>query len=229
MNDPLVTLFTALGQPAVPPQGEEALTHGSWINERGVRGARDYQRLEFLGDAVVGVCVTERLLRLFPDAQEGELSRTRAAVVCADSLADAARKVELGAALRLGRGAAGDRDNKNVLADALEAALAAVFLHEGLEGARRAIDRLFDDDTLLRARRDSVDAKSALQERTQAARRGTPTYELVGTTGAESERVFEVEVALEGQPLARGQGRSKKLAEQEAARAALAALESPAP
>lgn len=229
MIDPVASLFAALDQPAVPPLGEEALTHGSWVNERGARGARDYQRLEFLGDAVVGLCVAERLLRLFPEALEGELSRTRAAVVCAESLADAARKVELGAALRLGRGAGGDRDNKNVLADALEAVLAAIFLHDGVDGARRAVDKLFDDETLLRARRDSVDAKSALQEKTQAARRGTPTYDLVATTGAENERVFEVEVTLEGRPLARGQGRSKKLAEQEAARAALALLSSGSP
>ena len=150
----------------------------------------------------------------------------RALVVCAESLAEAARRVGLGPALKLGRGAAADRDNKNVLADALEASLAAVFLHAGLDGAREAVARLFDDDTLLAARRDGVDAKSALQERTQAARKGTPTYELVDATGAENDRVFEVEVSLEGLPLARGRGRSKKLAEQAAARAALLSLES---
>lgn len=225
MIAPIDAAFVALGLPGAPPDGAEALTHGSWLNERGAKGARDYQRLEFLGDAVLSVCVTERLLRLFPDAPEGELSRVRALVVCAESLASAARRIELGAALRLGRGAATDRDNTNVLADALEACLAAVYLHAGLDGARAAVGRLFDDDALAAARRDGVDAKSALQERAQAARRGTPTYALIGATGAENERVFEVEVSLEGLPLARGRGRSKKLAEQAAARAALPQLE----
>ncbi len=226
MIEPIDAVFVALGLTAAPPDGAEALTHGSWLNERGAKGARDYQRLEFLGDAVLSVCVAERLLRLFPDVAEGELSRVRALVVCAESLAAAARRVELGPALRLGRGAAGDVDNTNVLADALEACLAAVFLHSGLDGARAAVARLFDDAALIAARRDGLDAKSALQERAQAARRGSPRYELVRATGAENERVFEIEVSLEGLPLARGQGRSKKLAEQAAARAALPLLES---
>ncbi|MCC6646732.1 MAG: ribonuclease III [Polyangiaceae bacterium] len=225
MIDPVAALFAALGQPEAPPAAMEALTHGSWVNERGARGARDYQRLEFLGDAVLGVCVTERLLRLFPDAPEGELSRVRSLLVCAESLAAAARRVELGAALRLGRGAAADRDNMNILADALEASLAAVYLHAGLEGAHRAVARLFDDDALAAARRFGVDVKSALQELAQREGRGTPSYELLGATGPENERVFEIEVSLGGAPLARGRGRSKKLAEQAAARAALEHLE----
>jgi ribonuclease-3 len=203
---------------------EEALTHASFANETGIH---DNQRLEFLGDAVLGLCVSEILAAAHADADEGRLTRMRAALVNADALAGWARRVGLGECVALGRGASlgAEREQTNVLADAAEAIVAAVFDARGLEGARALVadmvsDRLAEAESLA-----NPDPKSALQEKVQAAGMQAPTYRVVSVRGAQHDQVFEVEVVLGGdRALARGEGRSKRLAERAAAAAGLAEL-----
>jgi ribonuclease-3 len=199
---------------------EQALTHPSFANEQ-KRGPRvDYQRLEFLGDAVIQLCVSEALMELYPDAREGDLSLLRSSVVSTDALASFAKSVELGDRLLLGRGAdaAGERTQPNVLADAVEAVVGAVYLDCGFEAEQglEARDKL-----------PQRDAKSELQERVQAAGGASPRYRVVAAEGPDHVREFEVEVEALGRAMGRGRGRSKKAAEQEAARAALLLLEEP--
>ncbi|XXY47017.1 ribonuclease III [Sorangium sp. So ce269] len=215
------------------PHLEEALTHPSFSNEQ--RGGRrvDNQRLEFLGDAVLGLCVTELLMERFPGAREGELSMMRSALVNTDALAAWARGVELGAALRVGRGAevAGERDQTNVLADATEALVAALYLDRGFESAR-ALSRKIVASPLAQLASGSMlgrDAKSELQERVQARGAASPRYRLIGTEGPDHDRAFLVAVEVDGKVIGTGRGRSKKLAEQAAARAALVACAAPEP
>jgi ribonuclease-3 len=223
-------LLARLGLAGDLPHLEEALTHPSYSNEhrRGKRAdapVADNQRLEFLGDAVLGLCVSELLMRRYPDAHEGELSLMRASLVNAEALAAWARGLSLGPSLRLGRGAdaAGERDQTNVLADALEAIVAAVYLDRGLDAARElsativasSLDRASGGRAFVR------DAKSELQEVVQATGRSSPRYHLVRAEGPDHQREFVVRVEVDGETLAEGRGRSKKLAEQAAARAAL--------
>jgi len=199
---------------------EEALTHTSYGNET---GATDNQRLEFLGDAVLGLCVSEMLTSRHPDADEGRLTRMRAALVNADALAGWARRVNLGACIALGRGAklGTERAQTSVLADAAEAVVAAVYDAHGLEGARKLVKDvvrdLFDRADALGA----ADAKSALQERVQARGMPAPTYRVVEMRGGPHDLVFVIEVVVGTQALARGEGRSKRLAERAAAERAL--------
>jgi ribonuclease III len=229
-DDARQRLFEALGWTEPPARTDEALTHRSYINERGARGGapspRDNQVLEFLGDAVLGLCVSEHLMAKYPDADEGALSRMRAALVKTEALADFGRRVGLGEAMTLGRGAvaAGDRNQPNVLADAVEALVAAAYLDGGLERARELVARVVGD------RSDSAelsfrDPKSELQERVQARGKRAPSYQLAASEGPDHDRWFEIDVLIDGNVVARGRGRSKKLAEQEAARAALLLVE----
>jgi ribonuclease-3 len=202
------------------PRLEEALTHPSFANETGMP---DNQRLEFLGDAVLGLCVSELLSTAHAEADEGKLTRMRSALVNAEALAGWARRVGLGACIAFGRGAklGTEREQTNVLADAAEALVAAVYDARGLDGARAlvrdVVRDLFDRlDTL-----SAADPKSALQEMVQAQGLTAPVYRVVEVRGAPHEQVFEVEVLVEGTALARGEGRSKRLAERAAAVAAL--------
>ena len=202
---------------------EEALTHPSYANETGVS---DYQRLEFLGDSVLGLCVSELLVRAYSDADEGKLTRMRSALVNAEALASWARSVGLGPCVALGRGAqlGTEREQANVLADCAEALVAAVYEARGLEGARALVtdivrERFEHADSL-----SVLDPKSALQEEVQALRMPTPRYRVVSVRGHASEQVFEVEVLVGEDPLGRGEGRSKRVAEREAAGQALATL-----
>lgn len=208
---------------------EQALTHPSFANERKRSPRVDYQRLEFLGDAVIQLCVSEALMNRFPEAREGELSFLRSSIVSTEALAEFARSVDLAPSLLLGRGAdaAGERMQPTVLADALEAIVGAVYLDRGFEAARTMVTALLDRGLDARTRQPLRDAKSELQERVQALGGGSPKYRLVGTTGPDHVRQFEVEVDALGKVLGRGAGRSKKAAEQEAARAGLLALEQP--
>ena len=183
----------------------------------------DNQRLEFLGDAVLGLCVSELLSTAHADADEGKLTRMRSALVNAEALAGWARRVGLGACIAFGRGAklGTEREQTNVLADAAEALVAAVYDARGLDGARALVSDVVQDllgklDVL-----SAADPKSALQERVQARGQTAPVYRVVDVRGAPHEQVFEVEVIVEGTPLARGEGRSKRLAERAAAVAAL--------
>ena len=210
--------------PGPIPRFEEALTHPSFANETGVP---DNQRLEFLGDAVLGLCVSEMLATAHTDADEGKLTRMRSALVNAAALAAWARRVDLGACVMLGRGAklGSEREQTNVLADAAEALVAAVYEARGLSAARCLVREMVGD-LLDKAEALSVlDPKSALQERTQAGGNPAPTYRVIEVRGAAHEQVFEVEVMVADRSLARGEGRSKRLAERAAATAALEVLE----
>lgn len=204
---------------------DEALTHASFANET---GARDNQRLEFLGDAVLGLCVSETLIALHPSADEGKLTRMRAALVNAEALAEWARRVDLGACIALGRGATlgSERDQTNVLADTVEAVIAAVYVAHGLGGARALVRDVIGARFATVEGLGNLDPKSALQERVQAEGMAAPIYKVVSTRGASNQQVFEVEVVVADRILARGEGRSKRLAERSAALAALAALDS---
>jgi len=208
---------------------EQALTHPSFANEQ-KRGPRlDYQRLEFLGDAVIQLCVSEALMRAFPEAREGELSLLRSSVVSTEALAAFAKSVELGELLSLGRGAdaAGERTQPNVLADVIEAVVGAVYLDRGLEAARSIALRVMSQGLEAKANLPQRDPKSELQERVQAAGGASPKYRVVAAEGPDHVREFEVEVEALGRAMGRGRGRSKKAAEQEAARVALLLLEEP--
>ncbi len=210
-----------LGLPADAPHFEEALTHPSFANEQ--RSARHNQRLEFLGDSVLGFCVSELIWARFPDADEGALTRMRAQLVNAEALAAWARKEELAHVLRLGRGAgaAGLRDSTNVLADAVEAIIAAVYLDVGLEAARAACERVVQDELKALESDGTRDPKSELQERLQAIGGDAPTYELIETGGPAHQRWFKVGVSQGQRRLAEGSGRSKRAAERAAATEAL--------
>jgi ribonuclease III len=203
---------------------EEALTHPSLANETGVS---DNQRLEFLGDAVLGLCVSEMLARAHADADEGQLTRMRSALVNGEALAVWARRVDLGACVAFGRGAklGSEREQTNVLADAAEALVAAVYESRGLEAARALVRDVvrgrFEQAEALSA----ADPKSALQERVQANGMPSPIYRVVEVRGMAHEQVFQVEAWVGEQALARGEGRSKRLAERAAAVHALAAID----
>lgn len=180
------------------------------------------QRLEFLGDAVLQLCVTEALFVRFPGKAEGDLTQLRAALVREESLAAAARKMELGAYLRFDHGEAssGGRDKPSVLADAMEAVLAAVYLDGGLDAARGVCADVFGDFSGASLPQNW---KSLLQEREQAEGREAPAYRVVSEEGPPHARVFLVEAWLSGKKCGEGRGGSKKQAEQEAARAAMEA------
>lgn len=219
----LVRLAAILGDEPIP-RIDEALTHPSYANEA---RAQDNQRLEFLGDSVLGLCVSELLVEAHPGANEGELTRMRSALVNADALARWAREVGLGASLSLGRGAnaGAERAQTNVLADAVEAVVAAVYDARGLDGAR-ALVRALVGDAIEQPDRIAVrDPKSTLQERVQARGEPTPSYRIVEERGAQHDREFLVEVLVGDAVIGQGVGRSKKLAERSAAEAALERFE----
>ena len=189
-----------------------ALTHPSM-------GGRHNQRMEFLGDAVLEMCVSEKIYEMHPEMQEGAMTRLRQKLVREGKLAEAARGMKLGEYLLMDRGCAsgGGRENPSVLCDAFEAVLAAVYLDGGMEPARNMVMRFIGDCT----EKDEMDAKSALQEYLQGRKRPLPDYLVVGEEGLPHERVFTVSVRLEGNEIATGTGTSKKRAEQNAAMAAL--------
>jgi len=209
-----------VGLPSDSPRLDEALTHPSYSNER--RDLPDNQRLEFLGDAVLGFCVGELLFMREPNANEGVLTRMRAQLVSAEALSLWAREHEVSKALRLGRGAeaAGLGDATNVLADAVEALVAAVFLERGLDAARALCSAIAEP--ALRAVGPDLDPKSELQERLQAQSGIAPSYDLVETGGPAHDRWFRVEVRHQGMLLGEGRGKSKRGAERAAAAQALA-------
>ncbi|GFO64566.1 ribonuclease III [Geomonas paludis] len=202
---------------------QEALTHRTYVNEA---GGKDNQRLEFFGDAVLDFLLSDLLLKRFPESREGELTKMRAALVDEVSLARIAAELELGASLRLGRGEekGGGRQKRSLLADAFEALLAALYLDGGIEAARRVVHELFEplleSQELLCGR----DAKTDLQERARTLRRELPRYQLKDATGPDHDRRFTVEVYLGDELMGEGVGRTKKEAEQDAARAATVLL-----
>lgn len=200
----------------------QALTHPSHEHERA--GAGDYQRLEFLGDAVLGMVLAEVLYLRFPECDEGVLSRYRSQIVDQDTLAVMARSVELGRFIRLGRGEeqGAGREKNSILADVLEALIAAIYLDGGLEQARRLIIRLFDQVLDLRKATLRInDAKSELQEQLSAKHWPSPQYCLSGESGPPHDRLFRFQVLVDGTVIGEGEGRTKKNAQQAAASQAL--------
>lgn len=206
---------------------EQALMHSSYAYEYPQSGPSN-ERLEFLGDAVLNLIISDFLVAIYPDAPEGVLSRRRASLVNARHLAGIARRLELGSYVLLGRGEErqSGRKKPSVLADALEAVVAAVYLDGGYEVAREVVRALFQGNLGLHAGEIiSQDYKTSLQEYAQKWLKVSPEYQLVQETGPAHDRFFEVEVWIAGKPLGRGQGKSKKQAAQEAAHQALLALE----
>jgi ribonuclease-3 len=226
--DPVEALQAVLGM-ALPDRAVAlaAVTHKSYANEHRDEEVLDNERLEFLGDAVIDLAVSQRLMERFPDAREGELSKMRASVVDEQGLADMARALDLGALLRLGRGEelTGGRRKASLLADAMEAVVAAVYLAAGLRPVLSLVDR-FLGEAFARASEGTLDRdfKTQLQELAQSRQRASPRYRVVAEVGPDHEKTFEVEVDLRGEVLGRGSGRSKKDAEQAAARVALEAV-----
>jgi ribonuclease III len=217
---------------------ERALTHSSAVPELKASGAEeagspalpmDNERLEFLGDAVLQLLASEYLLATFPEWSEGQLSKSRARIVNAGSLEAAARRLRLGEHLRLGRGEekTGGREKQTLLADAFEAVVAGVYLDAGLGPAREVLRRvLFEQALEERGERIAEsDRKSALQEFLQGRGRPPAEYRLAGESGPDHQKIFMIEVWVDGERMARGEGGTKKEAEQRAARSALEQLE----
>ena len=206
---------------------QEAFTHRSHANETGDRNARDNERLEFLGDAVLGLLAGHALFTRFPDVAEGVLTRLRSGMVDESALASLASALGLGAYLILGKGAEreGVRHRPSILASLYEALVAAVYLDGGLRAARRVfLPHLLEVMPLSGTVTGSRDSKSRLQELLQAEGRALPVYRLIAESGPDHDRTFTVEVVSNGRQLGTGIGHSKKTAEQSAARTALDSL-----
>ena len=201
-----------------------AMYHSSYANEHRGSDIQSNERLEFLGDAVLGLVVGEHLFRTHPDAPEGDLTRMRAALVCEESLHEVAQSLGLGQYLKLGRGeeSGGGRRRPSILADATESVFAAVYLDGGMEAARSLIHRvLLDENREEAVERRRKDYKTVLQEMVQRKSNQVLRYELVGSAGPDHAKVFSACVKLNGQVIGLGTGHSKKEAEQAAARTAL--------
>lgn len=221
------TLESKLGyQFRNPKLLDHALTHSSYANEHHLGSISSNERLEFLGDSVLGMIVADHLYRTFPDLPEGDLTRIRANLVCEGSLVLVAKEWDLGRYLKLGKGenACGGRSRPSILADAVEAVLAAVFLDGGLEHDRDIIQR-FLLDRMEQVNRASRDHKTYLQELVQRKSGQVLHYELIGESGPDHNKTFQMQVLLNGQPVGQGTGHSKKEAEQAAANAAIERLE----
>jgi ribonuclease-3 len=213
-------LLRALEVPLGPELLERALTHRSFAYENG--GLPTNERLEFLGDSVLGLIVTDTLFREYPDLPEGQLAKLRAAVVNMRALAEVARGLRLGDYVRLGKGeeGTGGRDKSSILADTLEAVLGAVYLDRGLDQADALVHQLFDPVIARSARLGAgLDWKTSLQELTAAEILGVPEYH-VDESGPDHQKSFRASVRIGGRTYGEGEGHSKKEAEQQAAEAA---------
>jgi ribonuclease III len=205
----------------------QALTHSSYLNENPGAAPTSNERLEFLGDAVIGAIVAEYLYRSYPELPEGELTSLRAAVVRSEALAGWARELRLGEMLLLGRGeeAHGARDRDALLSASFEAVMAAVYLQRGYEGTRDVLDRFLPAsiDSVI-SRKAALDAKSRLQQLYQASRQITPVYRVLDISGPDHRPTYSVEVVVGEEVVGRGTGSSKQAAEQAAAAEALRAF-----
>ena len=204
---------------------QNALTHSSYANERWHNGLLSNERLEFLGDSVLGMLVAEYLYRSFPDRTEGERTRMRADMVCEKTLADVANAIGLGDHLLLGHGEdrLGGRTRDSILADAVESIIAASFLDGGLSAALGIVRRFILVKVPVK-KLHNMDYKTLLQELVQQKKNQVLSYELTAETGPDHDKRFDVEVSLNGRVVGTGFGTSKKRAEQDAARAAIDAL-----
>ena len=201
---------------------QNALTHSSYANERWHNSLMSNERLEFLGDSVLGMLVAEYLYKNFPDRPEGELTRMRADMVCEQALAVVANTIGLGEHLSLGHGEelGGGRSRDSILADAVESVIAASYLDGGMAAAKQFVDRFILSDVPVN-KLHNQDYKTCLQELVQQKKNQTLTYELLGESGPDHNKQFEVAVLLNGEKIGTGVGSSKKRAEQEAARVAI--------
>ena len=204
---------------------QNALTHSSYANERWHNSLLSNERLEFLGDSVLGMLVADYLYRSFPDRPEGELTRMRADMVCEHTLATAANRIGLGEHLQLGHGEeqGGGRNRESILADAMESVIAACFLDGGLDAALKIV-RTFILVEVPVKKLHNADYKTALQELVQQKKNQVLSYAMVGQSGPDHDKKFDVEVSLNGRVVGMGSGSSKKRAEQMAAKAAIEAL-----
>ena len=204
---------------------QNALTHSSYANERWHNSLLSNERLEFLGDSVLGMLVAEYLFKTFPDRPEGELTRMRADMVCEHTLATVANKIGLGEHLLLGHGEErlGGRSRESILADATESVIAACFLDGGLTAAEQFVQQYILVEVPV-TRPNNMDYKTALQELVQQKKHQVLSYALVGQSGPDHDKQFDVEVSLNGAVVGSGSGRSKKRAEQMAAKSAMEKL-----
>ena len=218
-------LLSQLGMAVDPEVFSHALTHRSFAYEQG--GLPTNERMEFLGDAVLQLVVTESLFGSYPQHSEGQLAKLRAAVVNSRALADVARTLDLGSLIQLGRGeeATGGRDKSSILADTMEAVIGAVFLEHGIDSARIFVHYLFDDLMAdVSTRGAGLDWKTSLQEAASVAGLGVPTYD-VAESGPDHAKTFQAMVTIDERRFGPGAGRNKKEAEQNAAALAFAALQ----
>ena len=204
---------------------QNALAHSSYANERWHNSLMSNERLEFLGDSVLGMLVADYLYRSFPDRPEGELTRMRADMVCEHTLASIAQGLGLGQHLLLGKGEeqGGGRSRESILADAVESVIAACYLDGGMDAAKAFVEKFVLVNVPVR-KLNNADYKTALQELVQQKKNQTIVYTLVGESGPDHDKQFRVELTINGEPAGVGVGSSKKRAEQDAARQALEAL-----
>ena len=204
---------------------QNALTHSSYANERWHNSLLSNERLEFLGDSVLGMLVAEYLYRNFPDRPEGELTRMRADMVCEGTLSATANRIGLGKHLMLGHGEeqGGGHTRDSILADAMESVIAACFLDGGLEAALQIVQKFILVEVPV-TRLHNVDYKTQLQELVQQKKNQVLSYTLVGQSGPDHDKHFDVAVSLNGETVGVGSGSSKKRAEQMAARDAMEKL-----
>jgi ribonuclease-3 len=202
---------------------EQAFVHLSYLNENPSFARPSNERLEFLGDAILNFIVTEKLYEEFPQLSEGELTEIRAALVCRDTLAELASSLKLGDWLLLGRGeeANGGRAKESNLANAMEALIGALYLDQGIAKTRRFILRQLKPELKkIKAGKITPNYKALVQELIQGQKKPTPVYRLVEATGPDHSKQFTAEILVAGEALGRGVGKSKKVAESQAARAA---------
>ena len=204
---------------------QNALTHSSYANERWHNSLLSNERLEFLGDSVLGMLVAEYLYRTFPNRPEGELTRMRADMVCEQTLAAAANRIGIGEHLLLGHGEeqGGGRKRNSILADAMESVIAACFLDGGIEAALKVVQQFILVEVPVK-KMHNIDYKTQLQELVQRKKDQVLSYSLVGESGPDHDKRFDVEVRLNGTVVGTGFGKSKKRAEQDAAHSAIEAL-----
>lgn len=201
-----------------------AITHSSYIKEHG-KGERSNERLEFLGDAFFDAIIGEELYRIFPNKEEGFLSRTRATLVCEKSLANEARKLKIGEYILLGNGEerSGGRNRESILADTMEAIIGAIYLDAGFDTVKKIVLELFNDviEDAKHGKFVITDYKTALQEKLQSNGSVDIKYVLVEEMGPDHDKTFIVQLEVDGKPQTKGKGKSKKQAEQRAAEAML--------
>lgn len=200
---------------------KQAITHSSFTNEQKINKQRHYERLEFLGDAVLELVISTFLFKEHPDRQEGELSKMRASMVCEQALAFCARDLELGSFIRLGKGeeATGGRNRDSIISDVMEAVIGAIYLDGGMEEAQKYIYRYVLSD--LENKQLFYDSKTNLQEYVQRQLKKDVHYVTIEESGPEHNKLFVVVVTVDDKVLGRGEGRTKKAAEQQAAYEAL--------